>query len=68
MTPIQVRQLFQQHKRLSLKQVMQYFAIEVGIAEQLIAFWVKRGGLVPLAACNGCQLVCATTRVYQWVQ
>lgn len=65
MTPLKLKSFLSQKNTVSILDIMNAFNISVGLATELIRFWVKRGCCIEVQSCDSCQL-CDPQTYYQW--
>lgn len=67
---LDIKDLFQKHKQLSVMDLAKHFHIQASSAQGMIDFWVNKGCLQKCAlacqkkSCGGCTIALAN---YQWV-
>ncbi|UTC24421.1 FeoC-like transcriptional regulator [Candidatus Comchoanobacter bicostacola] len=67
MTPLKVKALFQVRRRLTVRQIAQYYGIELSVASSLLNFWLNRGGLQQRQTCSDCVIGCQVDVSYEWI-
>ena len=67
MTPLSVKSFMVKRQEVSIRMLSEQFQIDVGLAQALIQFWVKKGRCVPKALCGDCQVACDSQVYYRWI-
>ena len=67
MTPLQVKELFQVRRHLTVRQIAQYYEIELSVANNLLNVWLKCGGVQQRQSCSDCVTGCQVDVSYEWI-